>query len=421
MVKNSISSYLLLIILLAICASGYAQTFTYLGFTYTVNADRSTVAITGGAVDNSSPLIIPDVAYYNDKVYPVTIIKDGAFKQYIGPKVVIGDNVTTIEGKAFEHFAEHQGNCTLILGRSIKSMPNKAFEHFGEHGDKNKIIVKCDQIPTIVSGTFEHIDNTTIYVRDKTTFDDYKKANIWGSYDESANKKNIKYAYPFPYEYEFESGKWLTAVFPISMSEHTVLSNFGQGTIVAYLKTAKYDKEAKEYQLHFEYTKAIEANTPYLIKIGNSNSDFVSDTEGDPNAATLTKSVSIENKSGYEAQMIGVYSQHTLSENEFYLRNTDGKLFFYLATGDDGSFVGVNKCYFEILDQSGNVAPAKFSCYFNNSGEATAIRSIPSLRAGCLKKGVFNLSGQHVGDDPAKLTGGTYIVNGKKTFIRHFK
>lgn len=421
MVKNSISSYLLLIVLLAICTSGYAQTFTYLGFTYTVNADRSTVTITGGAVDNSSPLIIPDVTYYNDKVYPVTIIKDGAFTSYRGLKVVIGDNVTTIEGKAFEHFAEQQGNCTLILGRSIKSMPSKAFEHFGQHGDKNKIIVKCDQIPTIMQHTFEHMANTTIYVRDKTTYDDYKKANIWGSYDESANKKNIKYAYPFPYEYEFESGKWLTAVFPISMSEHTVLSNFGQGTIVAYLKSAKYDKDAREYQLHFEYTNAIEANTPYLIKIGNSNSDFVSDTEGDPNAATLTKSVSIENKSGYEALMTGVYSQYTLAKNEFYLRNYEESLYFYLATGDDGSFVGANKCYFKILDQNGNLVPAKFSCYFDNSGEATAIPSITSLREDSLKKGIYNLSGQHVGDDPAKLANGIYIVNGKKTVIRHFK
>lgn len=421
MVKNSISPYLLLIVLLAICASGYAQTFTYLGFTYTVNDDKSTVTITGGAVDDSSPLIIPDVEYYNDKAYPVTIIKNSAFKSYRGLKVVIGDNVTTIESKAFEHFAEQQGNCTLILGRSIKSMPSKAFEHLGEHGDKNKIIVKCDQIPTIEEKTFEHIANTTIYVRDKTTYDDYKKANIWESYDESTNNKNIKYAYPFPYEYEFESGKWHTAVFPISMSEHTVLSNFGQGTIVAYLKSAKYDKEAKEYQLHFEYTNAIEANTPYLIKIGNSTSDFVSDTEGDPNAATLTKSVSIENKSGYEAQMIGVYSQYTLSKNEFYLRNKDGKLFFYLATGDDGSFVGANKCYFKILDQNGNLVPAKFSCYFDNSGEATAIRSIPFSREGCLKKGIFNLTGQYVGNDPAKLVTGIYIVNGKKMVIRHFK
>ena len=421
MVKNSISSYLLLIVLLAICASGYAQTFTYLGFTYTVNADGSTVTITDGAVDKSSPLIIPDVAYYNDKAYPVTIIKKGAFKSYRGLKVVIGDNVTTIERKAFEGFAEHESNCTLILGRSIKSMPSKAFEHFGEHGDKNKIIVKCDQIPTIEEKTFEHIANTTIYVRDKTTYDDYKNANIWGSYDESTNNKNIKYAYPFPYEYEFESGKWLTAVFPISMSEYTVLSNFGQGTIVAYLKSAKYDKEAKEYQLHFEYTNAIEANTPYLIKIGNSNSDFVSDTEGDPNAATLTKSVSIENKSDYQAQMIGVYSQRTLSENEFYLRNKDGILFFYLATDDDGSFVGANKCYFKILDQNGNLAPAKFSCHFDNSGETTAIRSIPFSREGCLKKGIFNLTGQYVGNDPAKLVTGIYIVNGKKMVIRHFK
>ena len=418
MVKNSISSYLLLIVLLAICASGYAQNFTYLGFTYTVNDDKSTVTITGGAVDDSSPLIIPDVAYNNDKVYPVTIIKSGAFTSYRGLKVVIGDNVTTIEDKAFEHFAEQQGNCTLILGRSIKSMPNKAFEHFGEHGDKNKIIVKCDQIPTIEEKTFEHIANTTIYVRDKTTYDDYKKANIWGSYDESTNNKNIKYAYPFPYEYEFESGKWLTAVFPISMSEHTVLSNFGQGTIVAYLKSAKYDKEAKEYQLHFEYTNAIEANTPYLIKIGNSTSDFVSDTEGDPNAATLTKSVSIENKSGYEAQMIGVYSQYTLSKNEFYLRNKDGKLFFYLATGDDGSFVGANKCYFKILDQNGNLVPAKFSCYFDNSGEATAIPMVTSRQNESIHKDIFNIYGQYVGDDAENLPKGIYIVNGKKIIVK---
>lgn len=417
MVKNSISSYLLLIVLLAICASGYAQSFTYCGYDYSVNKDGVSATLMSGSSQESGTVIVPDYAYdANGKAYAVTAIEHGAFSGFKESTVIIGDNVVTIGKGAFPKFGEKGDGTVLILGKSVSNIEDKAFEKIGKTSTGNKVFLKCDKIPSLDGkDVFKTCYNTTFYVRDYNTKELYMQNDKWVKV---SKQKNNKFTYPFPYEYEFESGKWLTAVFPISMSEHTVLSNFGQGTIVAYLKSAKYDKEAKEYQLHFEYTNAIEANTPYLIKIGNSTSDFVSDTEGDPNAATLTKSVSIENKSGYEAQMIGVYSQYTLSKNEFYLRNKDGKLFFYLATGDDGSFVGANKCYFKILDQNGNLVPAKFSCYFDNSGEATAIRSIPSMWAGCLKKGVFNLSGQYVGDDSTKLTTGIYIVNGKKRVIQ---
>ena len=204
----------------------------------------------------------------------------------------------------------------------------------------------------------------------------------------------------------------------MDISQKEIISYFGRGTQVAYLESAKYDSEKKEYHLHFVSTNDIKANKPYLLKIRNVSCDFVCEVEGDPSASTLKVTVPIYNKpAGCQAQMIGVYSQHTLAKNEFYLRNKEGNLFFYIATGDDGSFVGANKCYFKVLDQDGNLAPAKFGCSFDG-GETTAFRTVTSRQNESFHKGIFNIYGQYVGDDTENLPKGIYIVNGKKIIVK---
>ena len=410
--KRVTSLWLMTLALLTMSVSIYSQTFNYNGYLYTVNVDGKTATLNANSDERTGTVIIPDYVYdEKDKCYPVTAVESGAFRKFSGSKIVIGDNVTTIGEKAFQQAGKKGSDCVLIKGKSLASLPNLDFQHFGQHVS-TKILIKCEDKTSMSHQSFSHMkDPATIYFRDQ------EMAAPWKDFVAGNTS-----TWPYPYEQEIQGGRWGTIVFPMDISQKEIISYFGRGTQVAYLESAKYDSEKKEFQLHFAIAEEIKANKPYLLKIRNVSSDFVSETKSNPSASTLTVTVPIYNKpAGCQAQMIGVFSQHTLAKNEFYLRNYEESLYFYLATGDDGSFVGANKCYFKILDQNGNLVPAKFSCYFDNSGEATAIPSITSLREDSLKKGIYNLSGQHVGDDPAKLANGIYIVNGKKTVIRHFK
>lgn len=412
--------YLLIAIaLLAMSVSGLAESFTYKGYTYSVNPQQGfglpSVTVTGcqGSPDE---IIIPDIVFNDGSPFMVTVVGQGAFSSFRGSKVVIGDEVTTIEGKAFEHFAENRSDCVLILGKSVTSISAQAFEHFGEHGTNNLVLLNCFEVPLIDKQTFAHVKNTTFYVRDEATYEDYRSANVWSSYGEASDRKNIKYTWPFPYKLEAFGG-WITAVFPVDLSEAEIECYFGEQALVAYLESAQYDAEKNEYQLHFEYATTIKANTPYLLSIGKENEDFVSEVEGNPFASTLTKSVPISNKDGYQAQMVGVYSTYVLSENEFYLRNADDKLYFYIASGDGNSFVNANKCYFKILDQAGHVTAAKVACLFDGGG-TTAIRLVETPRNRDAKKGIYRLDGRYLGEDASNLPKGIYIVNGKKMIVR---
>ncbi|MCI7597957.1 MAG: hypothetical protein MSS96_04460 [Bacteroidales bacterium] len=407
--KRVTNSWLITLVLLTMSASAYSQTFNYNGYEYSVNADGKTVTLSASSDEETGTVIIPDYVYdENDKCYPVTAVESGAFRKFSGSKIVIGDNVTTIGEKAFQQAGKQGSECVLIMGKSLASLPKLDFQHFGQH-ESTKILIKCEDKTSMSHQSFSHMkDPATIYFRDK------EMAEPWKNFVADNTS-----TWPYPYEREIQGGRWGTVVFPMDISKKEVISYFGKGTEVAYLESAKYDSEKKEYQLHFAIAEEIKANKPYLLKIRNVSSDFVCEVEGDPSASTLKVTVPIYNKpAGCQAQMIGVYSQHTLAKNEFYLRNKEGDLFFYLATGKDGSFVGANKCYFKILDQNGNLVPAKFSCHFDNSGETTAIPMETSRQNESIHKDIFNIYGQYVGDDAENLPKGIYIVNGKKIIVK---
>lgn len=390
-------------------ALAYSQTFNYNGYLYTVNADGKTATLNANSDERTGTVIIPDYVYdEKDKCYPVTAVESGAFRKFSGSKIVIGDNVTTIGEKAFQQAGKKGSDCVLIMGKSLASLPKLDFQHFGQHVS-TKILIKCEDKTSMSHQSFSHMkDPATIYFRDQ------EMAAPWKDFVAGNTS-----TWPYPYEQEIQGGRWGTIVFPMDISQKEIISYFGRGTQVAYLESAKYDSEKKEYHLHFVSTNDIKANKPYLLKIRNVSCDFVCEVKGSPSASTLTVTVPITNKpEGYIVNMTGVYSQHTLAKNEFYLRNKEGNLFFYLATGKDGSFVGANKCYFKIIDQNGNVAPAKFSCYFYNSEEATVIRSVRTRQNESYLKGIYTICGQYVGDDAANLSKGIYIVNGKKVIVK---
>ena len=89
----------LLVLMLSVQAV-LAQNFEYGGIAYTLSGGKATATGFGKSAQQPPVLVIPDYAYYKHTPYPVTKIAKAAFsssKEY--RKVVIGDNVTTIEKK----------------------------------------------------------------------------------------------------------------------------------------------------------------------------------------------------------------------------------------------------------------------------------------------------------------------------------
>lgn len=409
--KQIIRFWFLTMALLFMSMAGFALSFSYEGYTYTVNEDGESVTLKSGNGQENGVVLVPNSVHdATDKYYAVTAIGQGAFSGFRGTKVVIGNYVTTIGENAFAKFAEKESNCVLVLGSNVTSLSSKAFEKFGKSSTNNKVIINCCAVPTINKETFKNVTNTTFFVYDEEAYSDFKSADVWKDFDSANNSKNVKYSWPFPYEIHVMSGLWYTAVFPIDMSEAEIAYFFGEGTKVAYLQSANFDCEKNEYHLHFEYTSSISANTPYLI-CASHIANFPVEADGDPFASSLTTSVPVDNKTGYQAQMIGVYSKYNLAENEFYLRNIDGALYFYVASNDGSSFVEANKCFFRILDNESDVVAAKMDCTFD-SGESTAMKSVKSQLNS--RNSFYSLCGKYMGEYDVNLPKGIYIHNGKK-------
>lgn len=415
----------LLSITLLSVSSVRAMAFSFNNLNYAVNADQRTVTVTGGSITNSDPLIIPDSAYEEtSKIwYPITIIYKQAFQNYQGTKIIIGNNVTTIATKAFQHFGQNTSDCMLVFGKSIRSISDHSFQNLGSNKTTNtKLILFCDSVPAIDSTTFTFakIQNTTLYVKNDSTYQQYLGNSVWKKLDSQYNINNVKFNQSLPYATSLSRGKWATAVFPEDLSQSDIVELFGAKTRIAMLQSANFDNTKMEYQLKFAYTTTIKANTPYLIKAGNLSADYVSTVSGDPSAASLTQSVNITNKENYKVEMIGVYNKYTLLPQELYLRNDNGNLLFYQAQTGVTSYVNANKCYFKILDASGNPTSAKidYNLDISQDLETTDIHNINAFNHSNQSVGIYTLYGQYLGTDTSRLPKGIYIINGKKTILK---
>ena len=412
----SLMGKVVLLIALLVCgATAHAakgKSFNYLGYTYTVNADGKTVTLTkGNSPSNSSDVIVPNYAYDSstDTKYAVTIIGENTFNAYRGMKVVIGDNVQKIMNKAFEHFGEQQQQVVLILGKGITTLDKKAFEHVGENGYAN-IICKRTTPPTIDEKSFEQAKKSTFFVADEATYDKYRKADIWSTYDGKATENH--FAYPIPGYYEIEGGKWKTIVLPEELDADKIRTYFGEDTQVAILESAKYDESSATYHLEFVKASSMEANKPYFIKVGDINASYATEVALDQGASSLDFHVTVMGE-GKEAHMVGVCSKYELSKNEFYFRNQGDKMYFYRSDGGGKDFVNKGKCYFKIT-KSGDTQPlmAKFAVNFDESS-TTGITTVEN-HADRKRTAIYGIDGQYLGSDLNMLGKGLYIVNGKK-------
>lgn len=413
----------LLVLMLSVQAV-LAQNFEYGGIAYTLSGGKATATGFGKSAQQPPVLVIPDCAYYKHTPYPVTEIAKGAFKSSKNyRKVVIGDNVTTIGNKAFEHFGEQGGeDHVLIIGSGIISLDDKAFEHFAEHPGKtnrNKVILRIDDPAKIVDKSFEHCKQTTFYVKDEPTYEKFRNDRVWQKYDND-DKKGNNYQYPIPVDLTLSANRWQTAVFPEDLSAEQVEDYFGEGTLLAVMSTAAptyVDGEEMNYLVRFVTASSVEKNLPMLIKPGAKDIRYTSDV------SYVSSDAIVEAKHREDEmtiRMIGICDEdHLLTDGQIYFRNYgDGNMGFFMYKEGVGSKVKVKrgKCIWEIVDDNGNVVTNKALDYKIDDA-ATAIEDVtrkPAAQDGR----IYSLTGQYEGTSLENLPKGIHIMNGRKFVVK---
>lgn len=413
----------LLVLMLSVQAV-LAQNFEYGGIAYTLSGGKATATGFGKSAQQPPVLVIPDYAYYKHTPYPVTEIAKGAFKSSKNyRKVVIGDNVTTIGNKAFEHFGEQGGeDHVLIIGSGIISLDDKAFEHFAEHPGKtnrNKVILRVDDPAKIMDNSFQHCKQTTFYVKDEPTYEKFRNDRVWQKYDND-DKKGNNYQYPIPVDLTLSANRWQTAVFPEDLSAEQVEDYFGEGTLLAVMSnsTPTYvDGEKMNYLVRFVTASSVEKNLPMLIKPGAKDFRYTSDV------SYVSSDAIVEAKHREDEmtiRMIGICDEdHLLTDGQIYFRNYgDGNMRFFMYKEGDGKQVKVKrgKCIWEIVDGSGNVVTNKALDYKIDDA-ATAIEDVtrkPAAQDGR----IYSLTGQYEGTSLENLPKGIHIMNGRKFVVK---
>lgn len=423
--KTMMCLLVLMLSVQAVLAQG--NLFQYAGLMYKLNGTGATCM--GFATDeakNASAIIIPDYIYNEGVEYPVTEIAakgkgyKGGFEQATkATRLVIGNNVTTIGEKAFEHFGQHgAGPFVMVIGSAATSFSQKAFEHFAEGAKNSQVILTIDDPADIQCQTFEHCKNTTFYVKDEETYNKFKSDAIWGKYD--GDGKGNHYKYPIPAYVSLKAGKWQTAVFPEAMTEREVESYFGKGTLLAEMssQTPTYvNNEPNNYILHFNSVAKVQPNTPMLIKPGNKDCCYASE-KSYKCANPVVKVEHFEDELTF--RMIGICdADHLLTDGQIYFRNYgDGNMRFFMYKEGEGKQVKVKrgKCIWEIVDESGNVVTNKALDYKIDDA-ATAIEDVtrkPAAQDGR----IYSLTGQYEGTSLENLPKGIHIMNGRKFVVK---
>lgn len=213
--------------------------------------------------------------------------------------------------------------------------------------------------------------------------------------------------------------KWYTIMLPFDVETNIVKSVFGEGTkIMGY-------SGIHDYTLCFEEaTDKIEANVPYLIKPGNTESDYEFDgstisyskiSESTTEFSALGANTSYNQ---YDSEFVGTYCNKQIPVYAYYLKSDK---FYYMPSENTkkgwkayGGVVMINASAVE----GGSVAARPSANYFgiNIDDMPTGIDAPTSVAIGTqsLDGPIYTLSGQQV-KNPGK---GIYIRNGKKYLIK---
>ena len=215
------------------------------------------------------------------------------------------------------------------------------------------------------------------------------------------------------------AGNWSSICLPFAMTSERVKEAFGEDVQIADFTgcEATYD-DAEEniiaLRVNFDYVTAMEANHPYIIKVGSDVSEFtvegVDITPSDELSVDRDEDRYKRNGKWYYDynSFIGTYEAGTeIPENSLFLSSNK----FWYSTGKTTTkaFRGYFAFYMVLSDMA--VADARISLWIDG-GETTLVES---AAAGTQQSGhLYNLQGCRV----VKPTKGFYVKEGKKIIVK---
>lgn len=189
--------------------------------------------------------------------------------------------------------------------------------------------------------------------------------------------------------------KWATLCLPFSLTEDQVNSSFGANTVIAELTGLEGTS------LNFDNTvKTMEANKPYLVKVGSAADKYYFTDVTTSNASSQTDS-----KNG--VSFVGAFIKTDLNEGDYFISSNT----IYRSQGleDNKDYVNPFRGFFR-LDQANKAKTLSL----NMGGEVTGIDAIDDFSIE-KPKTVYDLSGRQI--ETSKAKHGLYIINGKKVIF----
>ena len=192
-----------------------------------------------------------------------------------------------------------------------------------------------------------------------------------------------------------------TVVLPFSLTKEEIDEAFGAGTRIF---TLGYYNQTSGY-LYLERIEDINANEPFVLIAKKAGKEYFFPQRQIQKCEPENIRVDTDGASllGFYDDIMVPYGSYVISGGSFYYVNSPVKLkttraYFILDKGDEGDEVD-----------------AKGIKLFFDDGDATVISLVESAREGIASGQIYDLNGREVDT----LGKGTYIIDGKKVFVRH--
>ncbi len=206
-----------------------------------------------------------------------------------------------------------------------------------------------------------------------------------------------------------KANEWSTICLPFSMTEAQVKSAFGDDVQLADFNDYEFDDVEGTIIVKFNTATVIEANHPYIIKIGEAVTEFTVDgVDVDPQDAVVD--FDTDKRHRYPRKMVGTYEAGTTLEwGTLFL---SGNQFWYSV---GSTKMKAFRAYFNfndlLPDFEDNYESRNISMSFDDEVTGISIANVKDI-----DNRYYNLNGQRV--ESSNLRKGLYIKNGRKEVIK---
>ncbi len=219
-----------------------------------------------------------------------------------------------------------------------------------------------------------------------------------------------------------KADEWSTICLPFAMTAEQVTAAFGEGVQIMEFKGWKVtafddDDNTTAIEVSFSNVDAIEANTPYIIKVSNAISEFVVDGVDIDADDEPTVTVGKMNR-GTFGSFTGSYVPTTIDEECLFL--SENKFWYSVGNTTMKGF----RAYFyfqEVLADyyAGNSGARVLFSFDDDKTTGVALMDNGQL---LIDNSVYDLQGRRISVSSASsvnsvLPKGVYIVNGKKRVV----